>query len=94
VTEADRSPEQWQLYAYFSTRIQSLLIELLAAERIGAVQVDARAKDVQSFIEKVGRRPGSYLDPLVDITDLAAKSVGADFYVEGLLQARRAISSP
>ncbi len=80
---ANLSPTEWgtayrekrQLYDSFSTRIRSLLIELLASEGISIVQVDARAKDVQSFVEKVGREPGKYLDPLNDITDLARARV-------------------
>jgi putative GTP pyrophosphokinase len=67
--------ERRTLYHSFSARLQSLLNELLASEGIGAAQVDARAKDVQSFIDKMGRRPGRYLDPLADITDLAGVRV-------------------
>jgi putative GTP pyrophosphokinase len=83
VTETNLSPTQWgavyrekrRLYDSFSTRIQSLLVELLASEGITTVQVDARTKDVQSFIEKIGREPGKYLDPLTDLTDLAGVRV-------------------
>ena len=77
------SPAQWgdlyretqHLYQSLCTRVQSLLRELLAAEEISAVQVDARAKDVHSLVEKIGRRPGRYPDPLNDITDLAGVRV-------------------
>jgi putative GTP pyrophosphokinase len=83
MANAERSAAEWgdlyrerrTLYHSFSARLQSLLNELLASEGIGAAQVDARAKDVQSFIDKMGRRPGRYLDPLADITDLAGVRV-------------------
>ena len=50
--DSDRSPsdwgaayrEQWQLYDAFAGRIRVLLSELLLADGITAVQVDARTK--------------------------------------------------
>lgn len=83
LTQSTLSPSEWgaayaqrrRLYDSFSGRLRSLIIELLSAEGINAVQVDARAKDVQSFIEKIARRPGEYRDPLTDITDLSGVRV-------------------
>jgi putative GTP pyrophosphokinase len=83
MTGASRSPAQWgeayrdqrPVYDSYASRVRSLLIELLAIEQITAVQVDARAKDVQSFIDKVGRKRGKYANPLRDVTDLAAARV-------------------
>jgi ppGpp synthetase/RelA/SpoT-type nucleotidyltranferase len=83
MTDSDRSPSDWgaayrdqlQLYDAFSGRVRVLLSELLRADGITAVQVDARTKEVDSFVDKVARRPGKYQNPLVDITDLSGVRV-------------------
>jgi ppGpp synthetase/RelA/SpoT-type nucleotidyltranferase len=71
----DKYRAHWRLYDAFSERLRSLLEELLKAAGIVAVQVDARAKDVESFIDKLEKKPGRYENPLVDITDLAGVRV-------------------
>lgn len=66
MADSDRSPsdwgaayrKQWQLYDAFTGRIRGLLSELLLADDVTAVQVDARTKEVDSFVDKIARRPG------------------------------------
>jgi putative GTP pyrophosphokinase len=78
VRDGDRSPSEWgeiyqvqrSRYEAFAVRLRLLLVELLRAEEVGVVQIDARAKEIHSFEEKIGRRPGKYPNPLADITDL------------------------
>ena len=62
---------QRRIYQGFAERIRLLMEELLAREKMDVAQVEARAKDVDSFVEKLARRHGKYLDPLNDMLDLA-----------------------
>ncbi|HXB66408.1 MAG TPA: hypothetical protein VNV42_16200 [Solirubrobacteraceae bacterium] len=48
---------------------------MLSADGITAVQVDARTKEVDSFVDKIARKPGKYQNPLIDITDLSGVRV-------------------
>jgi len=58
-------------YESFTTRIESLLEELLRAEMIKAHFTESRAKSVDSFSEK-NRRPGkSFANPIDEMPDLA-----------------------
>ena len=77
-TEPSKSPDQWAdvyrdgmpTYEAFAHRIERLIEELLK-KGPDYVQVEARAKSVDSFVAKLARRPGKYLDPLKDMHDLA-----------------------
>jgi putative GTP pyrophosphokinase len=78
-TEPSKSPDQWAdvyrdgmpTYEAFAHRIERLIEELLKEKGPDYVQVEARAKSVDSFVAKLARRPGKYLDPLKDMHDLA-----------------------
>jgi len=78
-TEPSKPPDQWadvyrdgmSTYEAFAHRIERLIEELLQEKGLDYVQVEARAKSVDSFVAKLARRPGKYLDPLKDMHDLA-----------------------
>ena len=53
----------------FTVRLHGLVEELLAGAGIPYVQIEHRAKSVESLLSKIGSR--SYGDPLNEITDLA-----------------------
>ena len=62
--------EVFPTYQAFSTKLKTLLVDLLDASEIKYQIVEARAKDVSSFADKIKRPGKSYKDPLKDITDL------------------------
>ncbi|MEU4367350.1 GTP pyrophosphokinase [Micromonospora chersina] len=57
-------------YESLTNRLRILVEDLLAGEGKEVVQIEARAKDVESFAEKLSRRGKNYEDPLRQITDL------------------------
>ena len=79
LTEPSKSPDEWAdvyrdemaTHEAFSRRIERLIEELLREKRLDYVQVESRTKSVESFVAKLARRPGKYLDPLKDMHDLA-----------------------
>lgn len=68
-------------YEEFTRRLHALLRDLLKEDGIDVVQIDARAKEVDSFAEKVRRKQDQYDDPLLDVTDLVGLRV-ITYYVE------------
>lgn len=57
-------------YLRFTTKIESLLSDILQAKDIGYHLIEARTKDAASFREKIVRSSKSYTSPLDELTDL------------------------
>jgi ppGpp synthetase/RelA/SpoT-type nucleotidyltranferase len=76
VTEV--SPEEWgnryrvkrATYESMTTRLRTLITDLIHDAGIDVIQVEGRAKSVDSFVEKIGRKGKKYTDPFADMTDL------------------------
>ncbi|MEV0725873.1 hypothetical protein AB0I37_24220 [Micromonospora purpureochromogenes] len=68
-------------YDSFAHRLSGLLSDLLRDEGVDIAQIEARAKDVDSFRGKVTRPGKNYIDPLNEVTDLAAVRLIA-YYAE------------
>ena len=72
------SPEEWgnryrarrATYESMTTRLRGLITDLVNEAGIDVIQVEGRAKTVDSFVEKVGRKGKKYEDPFADMTDL------------------------
>ncbi|WNM40258.1 hypothetical protein RMN56_02505 [Micromonospora halotolerans] len=72
-------------YEAFSLRLQSLIIDLLEDAKIDVIQVEARAKDVDSFVEKIGRKGAKYENPIEEITDLVGLRI-ITYYLEDVVR--------
>lgn len=57
-------------YLRFTSKIESLLSDILHAREIGYHLIEARTKDVASFREKIVRASKAYTNPLEELTDL------------------------
>ncbi|PZF81709.1 GTP pyrophosphokinase [Jiangella anatolica] len=68
------------MYEQYAGRLQILLRDVLTSAGIDVVQIEARAKTVESFVEKIGRK-GHDDDPLATMTDLVGLRV-ITYYVE------------
>ncbi len=72
------SPEEWgdryrarrATYESMTTRLRGLISDLVHDANIDVIQVEGRAKTVDSFVEKIGRKSKKYEDPFTDMTDL------------------------
>ena len=69
------------LYKDLTRRLQSLITDLLAGEGLEVIQIEARTKNVDSFIEKITRKGTKYKDLLAEITDLAGIRI-ITYYLE------------
>jgi ppGpp synthetase/RelA/SpoT-type nucleotidyltranferase len=66
-----QTPEAWGelyrreqgTYRDFAVRLKALLEHLLRAQGIDAVQIEVRAKSVDSFVAKLRRKRDKYDDP-------------------------------
>jgi putative GTP pyrophosphokinase len=58
------------LYERFCKKLQSLLEDLLSSAGVPYQVVEARAKTVESFAEKINREGKGYVRPLQELTDL------------------------
>lgn len=58
-------------YLRFTSKIQSLVEDLLQARGIGFHVIESRTKEISSFREKITRTSKSYSDPLTELTDLS-----------------------
>lgn len=65
---------RWR-YERFTSRIEALINELLAAAKIDSHLIEARTKEIQSFTDKIARASKAYRDPLTEITDLCGLRV-------------------
>jgi putative GTP pyrophosphokinase len=76
VTEV--SPEDWgnryratrATYDSMTTRLRVLIADLISDAGIDVIQIEARTKSIESFVEKISRKGKKYKNPLVDMTDL------------------------
>jgi ppGpp synthetase/RelA/SpoT-type nucleotidyltranferase len=72
------SPEEWgdryrarrATYESMTTRLRALITDLVHDANIDVIQVEGRAKTVDSFVEKIGRKGKKYENPFADMTDL------------------------
>lgn len=62
-------------YVRFTSKLEVLIRELLAAEKIDIHLLESRTKDVTSFRDKVARTSKAYRDPLAEVTDLCGLRV-------------------
>ena len=53
-----------------TARLRALVVDLLADANIEVIQIEARTKEVDNFVEKVGRKRRKYTNPLAEVTDL------------------------
>lgn len=58
------------IYELFSVRLKQLIESLLKSESINFHLIEGRAKEVNSFREKIIRKGTNYSNPLKEITDL------------------------
>jgi putative GTP pyrophosphokinase len=85
-----KSPDEWgelyrskrPEYEQVSNKVKGLLEELLTSADIDVVEVDARAKDIASLVDKLDRKRGKYTR-LDDVLDLAGVRVIA-YYIGDL----------
>lgn len=63
------------LYESYSSKLQSLLTSLLESKDFKYQVVEARAKDVSSFRDKITRPGKSYSDPLSELPDLCGARI-------------------
>ena len=59
----------------YSERLKALLFDIARNKKIHVHAIEARAKAIDSFAEKIARPGRSYKDPLSDITDLCGLRV-------------------
>lgn len=64
-----------QEYLRFTLKLDMLVRDLLAAEKIEFHLLESRTKDVTSFRDKVARTSKAYRDPLSEVTDLCGLRV-------------------
>jgi ppGpp synthetase/RelA/SpoT-type nucleotidyltranferase len=96
-----KSPDEWGavyrrqrgVYENCAKRYRWMLKDMLADAGIEVVQIEQRAKKVESLVKKIADKKGAYVDPLTDVTDLAGVRV-ITYYredvalVEGLIRGR------
>ena len=70
-----RYAQERPLYDAFSHNLRTLIESLLEAEGIKYQVVEARAKDVDSFKEKITRSGKSYVDPIKELSDLCGARI-------------------
>jgi putative GTP pyrophosphokinase len=58
-------------YERLCTRVGALLADILSGAGVAYQVIESRAKNADSFAEKLGREGRAYSDPLSEITDLA-----------------------
>jgi len=83
------SPEKWAEqyrtvrgnYESLTQRLHALIVDLLSDAGIEVIQIEARAKDISSFQEKIARKGAKYRDPLTEITDLVGLRI-ITYYLE------------
>ncbi|ALO95116.1 hypothetical protein SHL15_4014 [Streptomyces hygroscopicus subsp. limoneus] len=81
-----------QRYAYeqYCEKLKDLFTLILKTHKIEFVQMEARAKGVGSFTEKIQRKGGKYADPMTEITDLAGVRI-ITYYLEDIERVARII---
>lgn len=85
VTEQDdvtgRYTSAFPVYAAYATRLHALMSDLLKSENLEVVQIESRAKAVESLIQKIQRKKSSESDPLQSVTDLVGIRI-ITYYLE------------
>lgn len=84
-----KTPDEWGAeysrirgtHESYAIRLRGLVEDLLEAAHIDYVQVEARAKTVESFVEKIRRKGRLADDPFRSVTDLVGIRV-ITYYVE------------
>lgn len=87
---AELTAKQWgtrygaqrALYEQHATRLRALLADVLRSAGIDVVQIESRAKTVDSFVEKITRK-GHDDDPITTMTDLVGLRV-ITYYLEDI----------
>lgn len=72
------------LYQAYAEKLRSLICDLVKSKDLAIVQSEARAKEIDSLLDKVDRKTAKYRDPLRDITDLAGVRI-ITYYLEDLV---------
>ena len=73
------------VYKSLTLKIKNLVTDIIDEAGVDVVQIEARTKDVDSFVEKIERKKGQYKEPLTDITDLVGIRIIA-YYQEDVSQ--------
>ncbi len=74
----EMTPEDWGIryaarrhwFESLTGRLHSLILDLLRQERIEVINVEARTKEVESFVGKISRKDVNFPNPLAEVTDL------------------------
>jgi putative GTP pyrophosphokinase len=74
-TAVDEFAHRRHEYVRFTSKLELLLRDLLAAEKIDFHLLESRTKEVTSFRDKVARTSKAYRDPLSEVTDLCGLRV-------------------
>lgn len=95
-----RTPEEWGgvfaaqrgHYEDCTRRVLVLVEDLLRAAGIDVIQVEARTKEVASFVEKIKRKGRTHKDPIDSITDLVGVRI-ITYYLEDVARVGELLSS-
>lgn len=68
-------------YEQFAARLRGLLVDALRSHGIDVVQIESRAKTVESFVEKLTRKRRDDDDPIAGTTDLVGLRI-ITYYTE------------
>jgi putative GTP pyrophosphokinase len=74
-------------YLRFTSKIESLLSDMLQAKGIDHHLIESRTKDLESFREKIVRSSKSYKNPLDELTDLSGLRVITHYQDDAILVA-------
>ncbi|MGC4911970.1 GTP pyrophosphokinase [Streptomyces albogriseolus] len=78
------------LYERYCEKLKDLLTQILTTHKIEFVQMEARTKEVASFVEKIQKKGGKYKDPMSEVTDLVGIRIIA-YYLEDIERVARII---
>ena len=63
--------EKYNAYQDYAKRLEYLICELLQKFDIKFAEIESRAKEIDTFVEKIQREGKNYENPLKEVTDLA-----------------------
>jgi ppGpp synthetase/RelA/SpoT-type nucleotidyltranferase len=78
---ADEYRRQRHLYQTLAEKLAGVLTDVISSEGLDVVQIEHRAKTVDSFLGKLDRKGQKYKNPLEEVTDLAGLRV-ITYYLE------------
>jgi putative GTP pyrophosphokinase len=98
--ESGLTPEEWgdrysdvrERHENFAEDLQELLSDLLRLGSVDAEAVEARAKTVDSFVEKVREKGDKYPNPVSDIPDLVGARVVTSL-LDDVLEVRKILEN-